>query len=890
MALGTDFIVRYLSDITLAVKGARDLQSINEDAARNIAAKYGEVTRIIGSLPSQLKTIPIKINGQDAIKTIQILGTATETSQGKFVNFYETTTRINGQLVGTSGSIKDVTNQFTKTAVESEKANKSFHTLAENTLRLALRAALTIPIWQALRGVMESTTRVFTDGFNELIKDSLALDKIKNTLSGTSSEISSSLEKIKTSTESLSIISGVSHEKILAAYQKFSSVGLDVATSLAATNAVIKLSVVTQSDATITAEGLAHALSVLVDSNATAIDKQKQMNDIVALTSDLWKTNGFNIEEFVGSLEKFSITAKSVNFTTNETLALLATLSKSGLGSAGNLLRNSIGQLLVNLDKLAMDLGVTVNPAIDDTFSVLMKVLGVLNDLQKTKDLKGLEQAKEALKDIFGGTRSAVPITALSSLYDILQKNISLIPDINNLNTSFQNSEKILGNVVTRIHNTNTEIGKAFVAGLFATKDFNDALEQISLTLIDIQKNAQEFGKIIRGTFGNPLGSTLEQFAKLDEVTANISQNINQQLTKALHFELPLDQINKLIPAVEDAMKGKIDLGLGPKALGTIMESLLYQSVGMEAANKRFAELLPQITTETSKQNSLEEKNNKLILQRKDFLKLEGILRKELSATGLSEADVEEKILTFRTESKKFSENDLKLQTELVIQARLLEEITLRQSRARGLIENQLSLLEAQGATTVQVIKERIELEKMYGINLSRADQLKNELELNKAITKEKSNQNKISSDSMKLAEIGQKYGVQTATRVAEFISGKTPLRAIEPGGQSSDLLPILKEFFSAELEQKKAQEFLFQGLGKAIPIPEREAIKEFKPLPLESIKLPDINTNIQAINVEVKKLFSEKDTAKQIMDAMLEAINGNSAIISAIKEQIEEY
>jgi hypothetical protein len=218
------------------------------------------------------------------------------------------------------------------------------------------------------------------------------------------------------------------------------------------------------------------------------------------------------------------------------------------------------------------------------------------------------------------------------------------------------------------------------------------------------------------------------------------------------------------------------------------------------------------------------------------------------------------------------------------------ENNNLSKTQKSGLINNQIEFLKLQGATQLQLVQQRIELEKMYGVSKTREDLLRDELDLNKAITEEKINQNKVSSDSVKLFEIAQKFGTQAATTVSGFLSGKVPLTAFEQGGRESDLMPILKEFFSAQLEQMQAAEFFFKGQGTGIPIPERQAIQDFRAAPLESIKIPPINTTINGINVEIKKLFKTEDTAKQIMDSILDAIRNDPKIETAINEKIDNF
>ena len=50
MSLGTDYIVRYLSDISGAVKGAKELETVNANMAKKVQDQYGQATKVIGSI------------------------------------------------------------------------------------------------------------------------------------------------------------------------------------------------------------------------------------------------------------------------------------------------------------------------------------------------------------------------------------------------------------------------------------------------------------------------------------------------------------------------------------------------------------------------------------------------------------------------------------------------------------------------------------------------------------------------------------------------------------------------------------------------------------------------------------------------------------------------
>ncbi len=790
---GTEYIIKYLSDIKGATDGAKQLEAINADIAKSIGERYAQATKIVGQDLQKISSQKITFRGKEATQTVQQLGTVVKMADGSFQNFTKTNTLINGILYKSSGSLKDVSNQFTKTAVETAKADKSMISMGENIKRLAERAVLTIPIWLLLRGVVMGTISNITQGFKDLADESLVLQKVKNTFTGSLEDITIKMESLKKETQALALASGISQDKLIAVFQKFSAVGLDYATAMSATNAVTKLAVVTQSEASVTAENLAHALSVLTTANATASEKQKQINDIVALTSDLWKTNGFQVEEFTGALEKFSITAKSVNFTTGQTLALLATLSKSGLGSAGNLLRNSIGQLLVNLDKLAGSLGVKVNPALDDTFAILMKVLEQLDKLQKSKDLKGLESAKEALKDIFGGTRSAVPITALSSLYDVLKKNIALTPDINNLNNSFQDTEKVLGNLVNRFHVANSEIGKAFVQGIVGGEDFNESLEYIVDTLVSLISTAEKTGTVLRETF--QAGLIFSFFTEWDNAIADNMQKISKfsdDVSNAMLGKSSKEQFDKIISELEQRQHIIAD---------RIREPGISQ-----------AELEKRVATASRLAKTI------------DLIKIVGPAKTSdtLEATKEETKQIERQTLSYKD----------------------------RQEVAKAVLNDSIARLRQEGALTSQILIATELRSKQLGIEEKSIDKLNRKLQIEQAINEEKRLQGKLSSDTMKLFEITKTEGIDVARQIGDVLAGNLDFDTfVRIGGKA---LSVFKKQFADLYSQQQALQF-FKG-ERVAEMPELQggmnvAIKE------EALRKPlsqyDVNTAISRLKAE---------------------------------------
>jgi hypothetical protein len=271
-----------------------------------------------------------------------------------------------------------------------------------------------------------------------------------------------------------------------------------------------------------------------------------------------------------------------------------------------------------------------------------------------------------------------------------------------------------------------------------------------------------------------------------------------------------------------------------------------------------------------------------MISNQLEFLKLQG-------ATNIQV--IEQRIELERVAGIHQTSVDL-LNNQLELNRAITEEtIDLNNIKSKGLIDNQLEILRLQGATDLQLVRQRIELEKMYGINQNKTDLLRNELSLNQEITKEKLNQNKMSSDSLKIFDIFQKSGFQTAQEAGRLVTGQTDTFQ-KFSELSLDIKSVLENEFPQLIEQLKAKEFFFSGFGAGaeLSIPERTTIQEFKPISLETLKLPDINTHIGAIHVEIKKMFKNEDTSKQIMDSLIDAIKNNPIIESAINEKIDSF
>lgn len=876
MALGTDYIIRYLSDISGAVQGAKQIEAINSTLGKDIQAQYGQAIRSIGQLPTQIKEIPIKFNKQDVIKTIQTIGEVVQTTNGSFLEMTKTTSIIPGQMAKTSTSVKDVTSQFVKNNLEVEKGNKTVSSFTDNMKQLAGRALLTIPIWIALRAAIMGFFQGIIGGIKDLIAFDLALQKIRNNLQGTPEEVAVAFTKIRTSITEASKASGISTERLADAVKQFATLGFSANESLQGALGASKLSIALFGDAGETAGAFARALNIMIDRSVGAKSAIDQMNEAFALTSQLEETNNFEIKNVTEALDKFAGTAAGVGLTMNQTLAILAALGTAGRqGSEGaTLLSTSFNTLLKNIPKITQSLGLVVSEG-ESTFTTFRKVIDEITRLNSIPG--GKNTAVEAMANIFGGSKGLKIVQSLVAVKDILDKNIATLPSFAALNVKVErtmNSEskqaEILGNNIK-------EMGKSFITSVAGTEDFTGAIIKINKAVRILSTGLNDLGTSLNLMFTN--------FGAVNLLSSAFIKSI-KDLDKKAQFEF-----QKII----DGLRGQLAIS----DLTLLIEKLtLEQKPGDKATMQLIASLRKKLQEQMSAgEIKLEPKVEiaPVVSFKKQQEIAKAILGFKIDELKLNKATNSEVLLGTQVYT-----DQLGIVEELIdkLKRRLDAEVAIDEENKKlselqktGLIENQLKILELQGATNLQLVQQRIELERMYGVNKTREDLLRDELELNKAITEEKFNQNKVSSDTVKLFEIAQKYGRNPAFKISEILSGKIPEQDLSRYlSNNNDLLKIMQEFFSSQLEQMQAAEFFFRGQGRDIPIPERTAVNEFRPLPLETITMPPINTTVGDINIEIKRLFKEEDTAKQIFDAILEAIQNNPTIETAINEKIDEF
>ena len=758
-------VISYRANINDIQRQLKLLQKLNLLTAKKFGKDFTKGATVVKNELIKIKTVAkgIKLPLGGTTKQIKQFATVIKGANGQLIT-------VRRSVAGTGKNIK----VFAGTVSRGATVTRTF---GQNLTTLAKRASLTIPLWFALRQGIGSVFRTIKEGLSAIVTFDRALQKARRNLQGSAEDIERNFGVLQKEVTKLSIETGRSVEDITNAFQKFATVGFDFETSLAGANSATKLSILLFGDAEETANAFARSMRVLADTSAGAKPVGEQLNDVMALTAELWKTNAFELNELTASLEKFAPVAKTAGFSASETVKVLSALSTAGIraGRGGRLLRTSIVRLVTSTDKLASSLGIKVNPEVDRTFDVFLRTLDVLAKTRKETG-KVAPEFEKVVKSIFG-LRSSDAIKGLIALRKNLQQVLEVTGDVSNFNKEFEEVNKTVFQLVAQFRNLNKEIGKAFVIGLVGGEDFRDSLEELVELQTKILKNAITIGKALRISAKITFGITGGEFAEdIEKVILRLSDNIGEtfeeinekgqsfftKLVKGINGQLSRIELERLISEVE--AKIKIDQGefeISDEVLERARELLQEQFEDLEPIEPKIKVNLGSIEITTEQQNKL-------------------------------------------------------------IQA---------------LIKDQLERLRLQGATESQLLKIEDRLRRQFDVNDDILDQKKRELDIERKINEEQRLRTQLSSESVKLFRIAKEEGIETAKAIGEVLSGQRDFNTfLKIGGKDVE---VFKKSFADIFEQQQALRFFRGNIitgqpslrgGARIPIQEQIVQRDITP------------------------------------------------------------
>jgi len=486
MAENTDFVISFIGDLRDIRSKLKQLERVNKVIAQKFGKDFTKATAIISQSLDKISTKPIILKGgRKATEELRKFTTVIRTTDGSLKTLTETQRRVNGALKSTNTTIRNGANVT--------------RTFGANLKTLLSRAALTIPVWFALRRSIGAVFRTIKNGLKDLVDFDRALQKLRRNVSATSDNLEKDFRNITEEIQRFSVESGVSVEDITKAIQRFATVGFDIETSLKGGLDAVKLSVNLFGDAEQTANAFARSLRVLTADIEDSEEKQRAISEALALTDQLWQTNAFEVNEFSNNLEKFAGTAKIANLSIEDTLTLLATLSTAGIsGRSGRLLRSTLLRALADFENINRELRLGLDPDETPTIEFVLSLVQALKRLRARDNIP--VELTETLGDLFT-IRGTEVLAGLTALETILKENIALTPDVDKFNQTFEDLSQTTNRLVARFTNLNKEIGRAFVTGLVGGDDFDNTMQKLISTQTKLLAQINNIGVTLREVF-----------------------------------------------------------------------------------------------------------------------------------------------------------------------------------------------------------------------------------------------------------------------------------------------------------------------------------------------------------------------------------------------------
>lgn len=410
-----------------------------------------------------------------------------------------------------------------------DKLGKSSATLGQNISRLASRAALTIPLWLALRSVMMAVTSTIKDSMKAWVDWDTQLAKSRAVIHGFAGDTKTAMGILKSETQSLALSSGESLAELTSAFYRFGTVGLPFETAIEGMKAAQKgaMSMFIKTDEM--AQILSRSYKALGNTIDSSIPEHEKMEYMMSTMYKLWQTNAFESEQFKQSLEKFLPVATQLNMKWDETVTLLATLNTANVigGRAGRLMRQSVVKLATDLKSLASSIGISVNPNLESMEDILIRVTGALAKMDASGGIP-VEAAKK-VKEIFGGIRMGESIRAFTGMRSVLIENSRMLAEaredpgklMGSMDKQVQDVANTLQRASDRFKQAKEEAGREVITAIIGDKEtqikrLNALGTSFKSLMFSIRNTAAEWENfnLIAATTGTAAISPMIKFLK----------------------------------------------------------------------------------------------------------------------------------------------------------------------------------------------------------------------------------------------------------------------------------------------------------------------------------------------------------------------------------------
>lgn len=332
------------------------------------------------------------------------------------------------------------------------------------------------------------------------------------------------------------------------------------------------------------------------------------------------------------------------------------------------------------------------------------------------------------------------------------------------------------------------------------------AAKKAALTLSDIN---DYFLKLAKG--GESVKDiTKDWWVQLELVLGKKTEILEAGIQGRLEELKTTKEVNKHVTELSILEKNRIT---------SIREGLSYKQLELNSYSKSQV-LMKKITDEIDRQNKLINEYNKT--HKKDN-------RETITTYDILSGNAE------KLKASLYGIDDVTKLIKLGGDA-ILETDREKNNLVKTLISHELSLLKIKGATSKTIAESTYDLENQFGINQDILSMLKKELNIEKAITKEKLGQNKISSETVKLHKIGEKYGYRVMKQIADYSRGVS--RHI---GREAEM--VMKKEMKGKYEERETYEAIKRGYFGGMDIKEEYLKPGFK---MPTIDISDIQKRME--------------------------------------------
>lgn len=840
------------------------------------------------------------------------------------------TTKKQGEVTKTVYKRTDAGLQaVSKSTVMAGQSMQKSGTMAMDFVRALKRVAVVVPIWflfrQAMQGLLSTAKELFAD----LDKGMQKVMAVTQTYIGGQEKI---YHRLTGAVKLYWATSARSMKEITEAMYQLGTAGRSAEEELRGFNHILNLAIGTfgnVADAGKTTAGILNVFEKDLQKFSNTSEKLRYISDLLAYT---WQNNQVELNEIATAVGYAGSMAEVLDIDLNTLIGTIGTLNTGLLRGtkAGTSLMNAFVKISSSTDKLRR-LGVIFDPRAPLDFRDVMeqihniyinqgKSLNFVGDLMEIFGRRGgrailtiitqwekWQKAIQTTPDDIQGTAEALKEIAEYNYPDLLKKAWRLmVQDITEFGGQAGESfgKNFLKNLIKELEEVQ-EVHKGIgllkglseAMGISGTVNVEPAtfynwikssglLEDAERYIDSLEKSHGSLKKIMDE--GKAFATILKMHAKEGkkfadlterekEILASISPITANELSKAGELiDLAIERIN-----AEAQVSAILDEQVQKASTLSSKEKQMLKD--LENKYELRAMSVMQLDSTSIIYNKIERWTNNI----NENLKRSGKVHEDiLDMTDVLALDYDK--INNLVNNWTLGTAEVKEMTQLIYEYRL-SMLKQQETMTQKLVNHELDLLKAQGASTMQILQTRMALEEATGIKQDAVSLLSKELELEKEISKEKEEQNNLSSETVQLWKIATRYGEGVATEMAEVLRGAKKIEDLSDRGKR-----LFRKQFTGKWEQAKAREYFFGGKGAEVPIGER-------PAPMKEVDITDRMRKLQArisevgLNITIPRIdinidINSEDINRRILKAIEEALSHPDSDLGRILKNAIDY